>query len=227
MSLLDRLAQTRLNQITSHARDYLASDEHIVRWVRAKNPQGRGEGFVYLTDKHCIIHWRGRSQGPGAIALQDVTSWGLDREASGGPILGIEAGDQVCYVQLPVTTKAMAEHATSFVAEFADLAPEPASEFTRGDDIGEFSTDGGLEVSGAARSWKDQFRRVGLTTLGIALVIFGVALLVLPGPGILVLLAGLAVLGSEYDWAKDVLDWTRQRYKQTRQRMKSHQRSRD
>lgn len=45
-------------------------------------------------------------------------------------------------------------------------------------------------------------RQVVLTVLGGALLLLGVALLVLPGPGALVIVAGLAVLAGEYDWAR-------------------------
>lgn len=44
-------------------------------------------------------------------------------------------------------------------------------------------------------------RRVLLETLGWLLVGAGVAALVLPGPGLLLLFAGLAILAEQYDWA--------------------------
>ncbi len=45
-------------------------------------------------------------------------------------------------------------------------------------------------------------RKTGITVLGWVLVILGVAALVLPGPGLLLLLSGLVVLSQEYDWAE-------------------------
>jgi hypothetical protein len=45
-------------------------------------------------------------------------------------------------------------------------------------------------------------RRVVTTILGGALVVVGVLLLVLPGPGLLLVLAGLIVLAFEYPWAQ-------------------------
>lgn len=45
-------------------------------------------------------------------------------------------------------------------------------------------------------------KRTGLTILGWLLVLAGVAALVLPGPGLLMLFAGLAVLSQEYAWAQ-------------------------
>jgi hypothetical protein len=44
-------------------------------------------------------------------------------------------------------------------------------------------------------------RKVGVTVLGGLLLVAGLAALLLPGPGLLLLLAGLVVLSSEYRWA--------------------------
>jgi hypothetical protein len=45
-------------------------------------------------------------------------------------------------------------------------------------------------------------RRVALEVVGWALVVGGVAALVLPGPGLLMLFGGLAVLSQQYEWAE-------------------------
>lgn len=45
-------------------------------------------------------------------------------------------------------------------------------------------------------------RKTGVTILGWVLVVVGTAALVLPGPGLLLLLAGLVVLSQEYEWAE-------------------------
>ncbi len=44
-------------------------------------------------------------------------------------------------------------------------------------------------------------KRIGLEVVGWSLVVAGIAALVLPGPGLLLLFAGLAVLSQQYDWA--------------------------
>ncbi|MGZ6800966.1 MAG: PGPGW domain-containing protein [Mycobacteriaceae bacterium] len=44
-------------------------------------------------------------------------------------------------------------------------------------------------------------RRTGTVAAGWFLVVVGVAALILPGPGLLMLFAGLAVLSQEYEWA--------------------------
>ena len=66
-------------------------------------------------------------------------------------------------------------------------------------------------------SWKDRaydlhkrqhpvLRKVVVAVIGFVLIAVGTALLVLPGPGILVILAGIAVLSLEFPWAKAVFD---------------------
>ena len=45
-------------------------------------------------------------------------------------------------------------------------------------------------------------RRVFLEVLGWALVVGGIAALVLPGPGLLALFAGLVLLSQQYTWAE-------------------------
>jgi uncharacterized protein (TIGR02611 family) len=45
-------------------------------------------------------------------------------------------------------------------------------------------------------------KRLALETLGWILVVAGIAALVLPGPGLLALFAGLALLSQQYEWAE-------------------------
>ncbi len=49
-------------------------------------------------------------------------------------------------------------------------------------------------------------KKSAVTILGVALLAVGLAMMVLPGPGILVIVAGLAVLATEYVWARSLLD---------------------
>jgi len=55
-------------------------------------------------------------------------------------------------------------------------------------------------------------RRGGVFVVGMTLLIAGAAMLVLPGPGIAVMLLGLVVLSAEFLWAKRVLAWARERF---------------
>jgi uncharacterized protein (TIGR02611 family) len=52
-------------------------------------------------------------------------------------------------------------------------------------------------------------RRIVVAVVGSLLVCVGAALLVLPGPGVLVILAGVAVLSLEFEWAERLVDRAR------------------
>lgn len=47
--------------------------------------------------------------------------------------------------------------------------------------------------------------KVGVSVLGPLVVLAGVAMLVLPGPGLVVMALGTALLALEYDWARRVM----------------------
>lgn len=48
---------------------------------------------------------------------------------------------------------------------------------------------------------------------GVVLILLGMPMLVLPGPGILTIAAGLAVLSSEFTWAQRLLDWMKKKFR--------------
>ena len=51
-------------------------------------------------------------------------------------------------------------------------------------------------------------RRLMILILGLAVVTAGGAMLVLPGPGVIVIILGLVILATEFTWAERVLDRT-------------------
>jgi hypothetical protein len=55
------------------------------------------------------------------------------------------------------------------------------------------------------------FARLARTLAGALLLVAGAAMLVLPGPGILVIVAGLTLLAVDYAWAKRLLVRARQK----------------
>lgn len=54
-------------------------------------------------------------------------------------------------------------------------------------------------------------KRLFVFVVGLTILLAGVAMLALPGPGVLVILVGLFVLASEFAWAERVLDATTSR----------------
>jgi uncharacterized protein (TIGR02611 family) len=51
--------------------------------------------------------------------------------------------------------------------------------------------------------------RVGATIVGVAVIVGGIVLLPLPGPGWLIIFGGLGILATEYEWARRLLKWMR------------------
>jgi len=54
-------------------------------------------------------------------------------------------------------------------------------------------------------------RQVVVAVIGLTVLAVGLALLVLPGPGILIIVAGLSILAIEYAWARNLLKKARAR----------------
>lgn len=48
--------------------------------------------------------------------------------------------------------------------------------------------------------------RVARVVGGFILILAGIVMLVLPGPGVLTILGGLALIGQEFEWARRIVD---------------------
>lgn len=46
---------------------------------------------------------------------------------------------------------------------------------------------------------------------GFGLIIAGIFLLVLPGPGLLTILGGIILLANEFTWARGIADWAKEK----------------
>lgn len=70
-------------------------------------------------------------------------------------------------------------------------------------------------LSAVVRFIRKSGKRIAVTVVGFLLLAAGGVMLVTPGPGVIVILAGLAVLASEWAWAERALDKAKQRTGQT------------
>lgn len=59
-------------------------------------------------------------------------------------------------------------------------------------------------------------KRIAVTVAGLTVLAAGVAMLALPGPGLLVVVLGLAILASEYVWARRALDLAKRKAKEAK-----------
>ncbi|MEV0369856.1 TIGR02611 family protein [Streptomyces sp. NPDC050636] len=60
--------------------------------------------------------------------------------------------------------------------------------------------------------------QVGIFVIGLAVVVVGVIMLPLPGPGWLVIFAGMAIWATEFVWAQLVLRWTKRKVTEAAQK---------
>jgi uncharacterized protein (TIGR02611 family) len=70
-------------------------------------------------------------------------------------------------------------------------------------------------MSDPMRSFTRHGKRFAVTIVGVVVVIVGIILCPLPGPGIAIIIGGLAILATEYVWAKRLLHWVRDKSRQT------------
>ena len=59
-------------------------------------------------------------------------------------------------------------------------------------------------------------KRIAVTIIGFVLLLAGIVMIVTPGPGILLIIAGLAVLATEYVWAERLLNLAKQKAAQAK-----------
>jgi uncharacterized protein (TIGR02611 family) len=64
-------------------------------------------------------------------------------------------------------------------------------------------------------------KRAGVFVVGWAVTLAGVAMIVLPGPGIVVIIAGLSILGIEFAWARRLRDKAQEKAKLAAAKAKS------
>jgi uncharacterized protein (TIGR02611 family) len=75
-------------------------------------------------------------------------------------------------------------------------------------------------VSPLVRRFARQAWRVVVLVVGLALVAAGLVMLVTPGPGIAAVLAGLALLATEFAWARRLLAYARRRFDAARDQVR-------
>ncbi|KOG32204.1 TIGR02611 family protein [Streptomyces resistomycificus] len=60
--------------------------------------------------------------------------------------------------------------------------------------------------------------QVGIFTVGLAVVVLGIIMLPLPGPGWVVIFGGMAIWATEFVWAQLVLRWTKRKVTEAAER---------
>lgn len=226
MDLFRSVAQKRNEHIVRKVDPLLDESEEVIDWVRARHPEDGRRGVAYITDRRFVVHWSGRKDGHSMCRWEEFATWGLNEDRAGGPILAIETGEGVSYVQLVVETKAMGDTLQVFMERFAELAPWPHTGPEAPEHDGDFEPRKEIKSEARHRTPAEMVKRVLITVAGIALIVVGILIIPLPGPWSFVLnIAGLALLAQEYDWAEDLLDWTKEKFAQAKKKMQGRKKN--
>ena len=226
MGLAERFDDQRNRTAISRALPFLEEDEEIVHWVRVRHTETRKEGFAYLTERRLLLRWEGRKvDAHQEFRWHQVEAWGVEAEASGGPRLCVEAEAGETVVQIPARSRGVAERVSHFLRHFAHRAPKPKRSLAT-PDTEHFKPQETVEVTQERRSALGQTKRLIVTIIGVALIVFALLIIPLPGPwSILLTIAGLAVLATEYDWAQDLSDFFRDKYEDAKAKIKARRQS--
>ncbi len=224
MGLMSRLAERREAHILGHCAPYLESGESVTHWIRARRPGGGREGFAFLTPARLVMYWLG-GRDTSVTRLGDIRSWSLSLDAPGGPVLTVETPAGNLRTQFPTGSEAVTTQVRRFLEAFTRSVPRQSRyPSAAGDEVPSLRDIDGITAE--KRSWGRRSRRIVVTFLGVALTILGIVLAfpLVPGPGLLVAIGGVALLATEYDWAKDALNWAQDKSRGSRQRLKARRR---
>jgi hypothetical protein len=216
----DLFTEQREKHVFSHAKPHLEVDEEIVGWARAHHPEERRHGFAYLTTRRFLVVWSGHHDGQRAICWPEIVAWGVDSRAERGPLLGIESAHHRIFVHMPARNQAGADRARAFLGKLERLVPHTRRRLRKPGHRHAFETDlSKIEINRIKLSPREMTKRIVITMLGVLLIFTGAVITPIPGPwSFPILLAGLAVLASEYEWAHDVLEWVRAKSRSARER---------
>lgn len=215
VGLFHWIHEQREKLILGNAYHLLDEDEDVVQWVRIVDTPSKREGFAFVTPRQLIIHWNGRRADNTNFRWEQVECWAVNGRAERGPVLVVEGDGFEATITLPTDTDATAERVSDFLRRFARHAPksarQPANALPSGD--ADWRSDGDVDVQKVPRTPLEMARRIFVTFVGVTIFIIGIIIIPLPGPwSFPVNLLGLAILASEYDWAKDGRMWTAKQY---------------
>lgn len=70
-------------------------------------------------------------------------------------------------------------------------------------------------------------RKVIIFIVGCIVLLAGVVMLITPGPGLLGIIAGLLILSTEFEWAKQYLENARRKLKETNDKIRNKGKDKD
>lgn len=204
------IGNLRERMVLGPFRSLLDVDEPIQAWVHVVGDEDR-TGVLFVTERRCLLHLGSIEHPTVMISWAELTGWDLAMPANGPAEVTLGSADERLDVRLPLTTAGQTRKANDVVGHLhRSSVVATSSEATDKDSTGP------IPLQPAQRGVRGQVRRVIVTVVGILVILLSAlfASPFVPGPGALTFLAGLALLSSEYDWARDVHTWFRRKFEQ-------------
>jgi uncharacterized protein (TIGR02611 family) len=222
------VTEQRDKQIVSQARPYLRDGEEVVDWVRAHEFEGKRRGYIFLTDDRLVVHWTDGRDRIMDFQWDEIHSWGVSDREGGPPVVGVETAEEAVLFEVRVSSTKSIGHVKDFVRRLARMAPRPRTDLRAARRRGQFTPHGEVDVNVKRRSVAGHTKRIIVTVLGLAILLFGIAIIPLPGPwSAPLIIGGLAILASEYDWAEDIRSWTKDKTRRAKERLKARRASKE
>lgn len=178
----------------------LLEGEAVVAWTHASLPEVRAPGVLVVTDHHCVLHVATEAIPDIWTPLSELASFHLDRRDPEVVRVRVFGDGHQLDVELSLTDRLRSRSVGRVL-----------SALTLRRIAGPDSFDPSLTspLPPMVRGVRQHARRVWVTTLGVLVLLIAAAFTtpVVPGPGALTAVAGIAILAREYEWARDLHVW--------------------
>ena len=222
------VAEQRDKQIMAQARPYLEDGEEVVEWIRAHEFEGKRRGYVFLTEDRLVVHWTDGNDRVIDLHWDEVHSWGVSDRSEGSHVIGVETPENAVLFEVRVSNPRSVGRVKDFVRRLARLAPRPRTDFRAARRAGQFTPRDEVDVTVMRRSVAGHTKRIVVTVIGLAILLIGLLIVPLPGPwSAPLIIGGLAILASEYDWAEDIMAWSKDKMRKAKDKFKARRASKE
>jgi uncharacterized protein (TIGR02611 family) len=155
---------------------------------------------LVVTDVHCRLYVASSATEDVAASLADLSSFQLDRRDPELVRVRLDGHVDEFVVELSLTDRVRSRSVGRVLTELTRHRVDAPASFDP------YLTS---PLPAMPRGVRQHARRVWITVLGVLVLLLSAlfASPIVPGPGALTAVAGIAILAREYEWARDVHVW--------------------
>lgn len=197
---MSRLGRFRERLVLGPIRRRLAPDERILAWSHARLPDVKAPGVLVVTTRAAVLHVARHDDVDVRCALTDLERFELDRRDPEVVRVRLCRDEGDVHVELSLTDRKRSRSVGRVLSElYRHRIAAPHG----------FDPRATSPLPPLERRAKHHARRVWVTVVGVAVLLLSAlfATPIVPGPGALTAVAGIAILAREYEWARDLHVW--------------------